>query len=220
VLIQWCLSAEIKGHRRTYVGAMPGKLLQGLKKIESSNPVVVIDGASPLPLSLCPPPCSADVCVAEIDKLGVSHQGDPASALLEVLDPEQNTGFLDHYLDTAFDLSKVLFVCTANSLDPIAKPLLDRMEVIRLSGAPDARGAESGGADAGGRVCDGGEAGDRHALLDPGCARGDRPVWRACFSLGLCGLTGSQSDIQVTDDAIRAVIKGVSFVCVFPAYLC
>lgn len=105
--------AEIKGHRRTYIGAMPGKLIQALKFCQTMNPVIMLD---------------------EVDKMGSSYQGDPASALLEVLDPEQNCEFLDHYLDVRCNLSNILFIVTANVLDTIPEPLKDRMDILRLSG--------------------------------------------------------------------------------------
>ncbi|KAJ7111840.1 ATP-dependent protease La [Mycena epipterygia] len=138
--------AEIKGHRRTYVGALPGKIIQALKRVGTENPLVLID---------------------EVDKIGRGINGDPASALLEMLDPEQNNAFLDHYMDVPVDLSRVLFVCTANNLDTIPAPLLDRMEVLEVSGYVSEEKAQIASQYLGPQAKEASGLKDADVLLDP-----------------------------------------------------
>ncbi|EHH29515.1 Lon protease-like protein, mitochondrial [Macaca mulatta] len=215
--------AEIKGHRRTYVGAMPGKIIQCLKKTKTENPLILIDEGVPSPdpgLSplggLARDVARATTCclLPQVDKIGRGYQGDPSSALLELLDPEQNANFLDHYLDVPVDLSKVLFICTANVTDTIPEPLRDRMEMINVSGyvaqeklaiaempSPHAVRAQNYGKNCGGLLL----------TLEPttqspfSCAEGNSHRYLVPQARALCGL--DESKAKLSSDVLTLLIK-------------
>ena len=197
--------AEIRGHRRTYIGALPGQVIQGLRRAESKNPVFILD---------------------EIDKLGSDFRGDPASALLEVLDPEQNNTFRDHYLDVPFDLSEVLFLTTANVLDPIPPALRDRMEVLELAGyteeeklkiavehliakqidepRPDRRSSSSST-----------DAGDPHVIRgytrEAGVRNLEREIGALCRKVARRRAEGDETRVVITPDVVVEMLGAPTF---------
>jgi ATP-dependent Lon protease len=188
--------AEIRGHRRTYVGALPGQIIQALRKCGTRNPVLVLD---------------------EVDKLGADFRGDPASALLEVLDPEQNSAFVDHYIDLPFDLSKVLFLTTANILDTIPGPLLDRMEVLELPGYIDEekvaiarrylipRQCRENGIDAAGLVIDDAVLAEiiGRYTAEAGLRNLEREIAKICRKIALRRAEGDSAPVTVTADNVE-----------------
>ncbi|HZL27885.1 MAG TPA: endopeptidase La [Acidobacteriaceae bacterium] len=194
--------AEIRGHRRTYIGALPGQIIQHLKRVEVNDPVFMLD---------------------EIDKLGRDFRGDPSSALLETLDPEQNNTFRDNYLDQPFDLSKVLFICTANQLDPIPAPLLDRMEIIELTGYTEEekvniaerylipRQVKENGLEPGMIEFPTASVGmiARHYTREAGVRRLEQLIGTVCRKLARKVAEGRKEKLVITPEVIREMLGGI-----------
>ncbi|MBN2555420.1 MAG: endopeptidase La [Anaerolineales bacterium] len=191
--------AEIRGHRRTYIGAMPGRILQALRRVESRNPVFMLD---------------------EVDKMGSDFRGDPASALLEVLDPEQNREFRDHYLEVSFDLSEVMFITTANWLETIPAPLLDRMEIIRLSGYTEREKLEiAKGYLIPRQIRENGLQGDevqidnealtaviRSYTREAGVRNLEREIGRLCRKVATKVAEGAVEEVEISPDQVRELL--------------
>ena len=195
--------AEIRGHRRTYIGALPGQIIQHLKRVEVKDPVFMLD---------------------EIDKLGRDFRGDPASALLETLDPEQNNTFRDNYLDQPFDLSKVLFICTANQLDTIPGPLLDRMEIIELTGYTEeekvniADAIPDSAADQGERDYDGADRVSdgrawhliaRHYTREAGVRKLEQQIGTVCRKVARRIAEGQTEKVVITPEVVHEFLGGI-----------